>query len=177
MHERPHSSRRQNQFFFWGRGGRTKIFPNIFSTCPYIAVINFKFTHVGGGRPPRLLCLWMYSRVIMKALSVFPKDTAMRYRIGSRTKVSQPFDYQHSTNWTTPPWSSLTKTRKQSCFCVGVVCRTQSMQHLIKTKIMETLRYHKRFKTNKNLRYLNTDNAACLWDYICRLNQMHFFQI
>jgi len=27
------------------------------------------------------------------ALSVFPKDTATRYRIGSRIKVSQPFDY------------------------------------------------------------------------------------
>jgi len=27
------------------------------------------------------------------ALSVFPKDTATRYRIGSRTKVSQPFDF------------------------------------------------------------------------------------
>jgi len=26
-------------------------------------------------------------------LSVFPKDTVMRYRIGSRTKVLQPFDY------------------------------------------------------------------------------------
>jgi len=27
------------------------------------------------------------------ALRVFPKDTAMRYRIRSRTNVSQPFDY------------------------------------------------------------------------------------
>jgi len=25
--------------------------------------------------------------------NVFPKDTATRYRIGSRAKVSQPFDY------------------------------------------------------------------------------------
>jgi len=27
------------------------------------------------------------------ALNVFPKDTATRYRIESRTKVSQPLDY------------------------------------------------------------------------------------
>jgi len=27
------------------------------------------------------------------SISVFPKDTTTRYRIGSRTKVSQPFDY------------------------------------------------------------------------------------
>jgi len=29
-----------------------------------------------------------------RALSAFLKDTAMRYCIGSRTQVSQPFDYQ-----------------------------------------------------------------------------------
>jgi len=42
------------------------------------------------GPPQRVDCLapkWE------TALSVFPNDTATRYRIGSRSKVSQPLDY------------------------------------------------------------------------------------
>jgi len=47
------------------------------------------------GPPQRVDCLapkWE------TGLSVFPKDTVMRYRIGSRTKVLQPFDYQPGEN-------------------------------------------------------------------------------
>jgi len=40
------------------------------------------------GPPQRVDCFWE------RALRVFLNDTATRYHIGSRTKVSQPFDCQ-----------------------------------------------------------------------------------
>jgi len=42
------------------------------------------------GPPQRVDCLAQRWEL---GLSVFPKDTATRYRIVSRTKVLQPFDY------------------------------------------------------------------------------------
>jgi len=42
------------------------------------------------GPPLRVDCL---APKCETALSVFSKDTATRYRIGSRTKILQPFDY------------------------------------------------------------------------------------
>jgi len=41
-------------------------------------------------QPQRVDCLAPRWEI---ALSVFPKNTMTRYRIGSRTKVSQPFNY------------------------------------------------------------------------------------
>jgi len=45
------------------------------------------------GPPQRVDYLAPRWVVALSALSVFPKDTATRFRIDSRTKVSQPFDY------------------------------------------------------------------------------------
>jgi len=55
------------------------------------------------GSPPRVDCLAPRRKI---AISVFPKDTATRYRIGSRTKVSQPFDYSHGALPTEHPAAS-----------------------------------------------------------------------
>jgi len=52
------------------------------------------------GPPQRVDCLAPKWEI---ALSVFPKDTATCYRIGSRTKVAQPWLLaRRSSNWSTP---------------------------------------------------------------------------
>jgi len=63
-------------------------------------------------------------------LNVFPKDTAMYYRIRIRTNVLQPFDYQPGT---------LPTEYKLWCKCVS---------YLIKQYKNKTKQYKYKYKTN-----------------------------
>jgi len=77
--------------------------------------------------PRRVECLAPRREI---ALSVFAKNTATCYRIGSRTKVSQPFDYH--------PGAQPTEKRRYHDNNNHLVCgRTYSIVYSITVKLSE----------------------------------------